>query len=81
MAKIRAWFVQRVPAEELKRRSEFALELDCCNASVARVEGSFPTAEEMIREDLVAAGLEPASYEFQLHRTIVTRAAREALGK
>jgi carbon-monoxide dehydrogenase medium subunit len=38
--------------------------------------------KEVVGEDLAAStGLDPASYEFQLHRTIVMRAVAEALGK
>ena len=37
--------------------------------------------EQLLREDIVAAGVEPSSYEFQLHKTIVARAVKEALGK
>jgi carbon-monoxide dehydrogenase medium subunit len=34
-----------------------------------------------VREDLLAAELDPSSYEFQLHKTMITRALTKALGQ
>jgi carbon-monoxide dehydrogenase medium subunit len=34
-----------------------------------------------LQKDLVAAGLDPSSYEYQLHKTMVTRALAQALAK
>ena len=51
-AEVRALLEQSVPSEkELKRRHGFVEKLDRFRASVARVEGDFPSAEDMIRED------------------------------
>ena len=41
-----------------------------------------PRNEEALREELAAkTGIDPSSYEFQLHRTLVMRALAEATGK
>jgi carbon-monoxide dehydrogenase medium subunit len=45
----------------------------------ARLAQGQPANDEALRQDL--SMVEAASYEFQLHRTIVTRAVAEALGK
>jgi plasmid stability protein len=51
-AEVRALLEESVPGEkELQRRRDFVTRLDEFRASVTRVEGTFPTAEEMIRED------------------------------
>ena len=51
-AEVRALLEESVPSEkELKRRRDFVDRLDRFRASVTRVEGNFPSAEEMIRED------------------------------
>jgi plasmid stability protein len=51
-AEVRALLEESVPSErELKRRHDFVERLDRFRASVSRVEGNFPTAEEMVRED------------------------------
>lgn len=36
---------------------------------------------DLLQEDLAASGLEASSYEFQLHKTIITRAVTETLRK
>ncbi len=49
--------------------------------SAAVLQGGAPK-EELVRRDLAeAGGVDPSSYEFQLHRTMVMRAIAEALGK
>ncbi len=51
-AEVRALLEENIPSEkELKRRRDFVADLDRFRASVVRVEGKFPTAEEMLRED------------------------------
>ena len=51
-AEVRALLEENIPTEkELKRRRDFVANLERFRASVVRVEGNFPTAEEMIRED------------------------------
>ncbi len=51
-AEVRALLEESVPSEkELQRRRDFVARLNEFRASVPRVEGNFPTAEEMIRED------------------------------
>jgi aerobic carbon-monoxide dehydrogenase medium subunit len=49
--------------------------------SAALAQGSAPK-DDLVRKDLAeASGVDASSYEFQLHRTMVTRAVAEALGK
>lgn len=41
-----------------------------------------PVKEDLVRKDLAASSdVDPSSYEFQLHRTIVMRALAQAMGK
>ena len=48
----------------------------------ARLAQGLPVKDDLLRGDLAAStDLEPSSYDFQLHRTIVMRAVAEALGK
>jgi plasmid stability protein len=51
-AEVRALLAQSIPTEkELKKRREFLLKLDRLRFTAERSDGSFPTSEEMIRED------------------------------
>jgi plasmid stability protein len=51
-AEVRALLEENVPSErELQRRRDFVAKIDHLRSSAERVEGVFPTAEEMIRED------------------------------
>ena len=51
-AEVRALLEQNIPSEkELKRRQRFLLKLKRLHASAVRTAGTFPSAEEMIRED------------------------------
>jgi plasmid stability protein len=51
-AEVRDLLEQNIPsAKELKRRQEFLLKLKRLRASAVRTEGTFPSSEEMIRED------------------------------
>jgi carbon-monoxide dehydrogenase medium subunit len=48
----------------------------------ARLAQGLPVKDELVREDLAAStGVDPSSYEFQLHRTIVMRAVAEVTKK
>jgi len=51
-AEVRTLLEHRVASEkELKKRRAFVSKLDRLRASVVPAEGTFPAAEEMIRED------------------------------
>jgi len=51
-AEVRALLEENIPTEkELKRRRGFLLKLNRLRASAVRTAGTFPSAEEMIRED------------------------------
>ena len=51
-AEVLALLEDNVPTEkELKRRTDLLRKLDRLSASVKRVRGQFPSAEEMMRED------------------------------
>jgi carbon-monoxide dehydrogenase medium subunit len=51
-------------------------------AKPVRLAQGLSADDERLRADLAAGtGLDPSSYEFQLHRTIVRRAVAEALGR
>lgn len=51
-AEVRALLEQNIPSEkELKKRRQFMLKLNRLSTSAVRTDGTFPTSEEMIRED------------------------------
>lgn len=51
-AEVLALLEDNVPTEkEFKRRADLLRKLDRLSASVKRVRGTFPSAEEMVRED------------------------------
>jgi plasmid stability protein len=51
-AEVRALLADAVPTEkELRRRREFGTKLDRLRFTASRVQGAFPTSEELIRED------------------------------
>lgn len=51
-AEVLALLENNVPTEkEFKRRADLLRKLDRLGASVKRVRGKFPSAEEMVRED------------------------------
>jgi plasmid stability protein len=51
-AEVLALLENNVPTEkEFKRRGDLLRKLDRLSASVRRVRGEFPSAEEMVRED------------------------------
>jgi plasmid stability protein len=51
-AEIRTLLEENIPTEkELKRRRQCMLKLNRLSASAVRTDGTFPTSEEMIRED------------------------------
>jgi plasmid stability protein len=51
-AEVLALLENTVPTEkEFKRRADLLRKLDRLSASVKRVRGEFPSAEEMVRED------------------------------
>jgi carbon-monoxide dehydrogenase medium subunit len=58
--------------------------LDLSNVVLGAVGGKpvrLPLNPEDLDKNLAAAGVEPGSYEFQLHRTMVARAVKRALGQ
>ena len=51
-AEVRALLAENIPTErELRKRRDFMTRLDSLRSTVQRFEGSFPTTEEMIRDD------------------------------
>ena len=51
-AEVLALLENNIPTEkELKRRADLLRKVDRLSASVKRVRGEFPSAEEMVRED------------------------------